>query len=193
MSEAQKLSAEEISDRLHDVYERRVKALAEDRKGKTSIPQKLVRAVVGGKPVTSSDLDNFKDAVECYYESIPQVAEKSGAGATGTATFVPGLAMIFVPSNAELAAVGAFGNKMLFDEVEIVKLFECNDKTYPLVGQTMKSVSIVSKPEDCGLATGIALSYNEFSFKRYGINKETGAREGVIEEFGVNLVTGAKA
>ena len=193
MGNENSLAHSELRKQAVYYYDKVVRPKIEDLAGTSDIPDSVVKMSIQGKPITKSDIDNFKDAVQCYDYILNQnlLTSTSGATAAGTLTAEP--MCLYIPFNADMKVYDPFGKMTIFDEIELVLLSETAGKKQAYVGHTMKAARLIMSPiKFSRTCMALIFAYNEYAFKYMGIDPETGNKEGVVESYDVNFQTGKK-
>jgi len=180
--------SKELRNAIREIYREDVQDLISA--GSADKPDWVVKMVLKGKAVTSSELDGFTDAVQCYYVVIDQEFRPKTPGPTSPGTIVANPTIIYVPYNAILQTYGPFIKGDIFEEIEVVRLFTANDTTQPSVGFSMKSARLCRAPTVFSTkCLALAFSYSKFSYTSFSFDeagKKTGTREQVSYDFETN-------
>ena len=184
---------DKIRDAVFHYYNVAVAAKVADYQGTSDIPDAVVKMTIGGKEVTRSEIENFKDAVQCYEYILNQKLVTKSSGATSAGTLVAEPTCLYIPFNADIMAFDPFGKMSIFDEIELVLLSETAGKKQPYVGHVMKAARIIMSPVKLSnFCMALVLTYNDYSFNRIEIDPETGNKKGTVETYSVNFQTGKK-
>lgn len=181
------MDTHELEKRVRDVYKEQFQSIAERCSGTGEIPGWVLKIDVQGKTMTSSSMENFKDAISCYGAVIPQSLQSKSPGALGASTVVAEPAVLYVPANASFKPHDAFGNKSVM-KIEAVQLVESNSKKQPERGHTMESASIVMTPITFGeLCIAIVVTYDKYSFQQVEFDSKTGEKKGIVQAYSIDF------
>lgn len=176
-----------------EFYNTSVALMVEESKGKGGVPDKVLKVTADGKVITKSDLNpqgvDFKDSIRCYYYYIEPSLKARTSGAVGAKNLTAEPACFYFDKTAEITSRDPIFKQSVC-KVEIAELQEKNNKIVPATGWILGAATINSVITLDSTCEAIIVTFNKIAFVRYGINQETGDKEGIIERSGKDLITG---
>ena len=178
---------------IMDYYDKHVAPMIERYRGMGDSPEVVLRMSVAGHAVTKSDIEHFKDCIQCYDYILNQEIQAKGAGATSPGTIVAEPVVFYIPFDAEVKLFENFVGKSIFDEINLMLFSETKEKRTGYLEFIMKAARMNFSPIKFGNnCYALSMTYEDYSVKRMRIDPETGAKEGVEEANSVNLRTGER-
>ncbi|WP_156095287.1 hypothetical protein [Candidatus Hepatobacter penaei] len=173
---------------IRRVYNTTVAQIVKSCKEANGDPTWILNVKASEKDLTSSDLDNFKDAIYCYHMEMRLFLDADSGRAMSASSVRAAPAIFYARPEDTLRIQTAFGKKMNLD-LEIVKIKEVDGKKNPLLGYNLKNGRIERYRERVGDSIAFTFAFDKLSYRKNKFDEE-GNKTGVEEEFELDFNKG---